>query len=174
MISDTKDGSIKINVVKSAARRKTLQAKYDDKNCMLTVAVPVIAKDEEIREFVDRCLKKLKSRQKSERNQASLHRRALELARKYFGLSMKFKSISYTDNYTRAWGKCYTATGEICIHNRLIDFPEWVEDYVIIHELAHLIEPNHGPAFWKLAERYSLKERAVGFLMAKGIEEEEI
>ena len=44
--------------------------------------------------------------------------------------------------------------------------PAWVLDAVIVHELAHLIEPNHSPAFWELANRYPRQERASGFLEA--------
>ena len=46
--------------------------------------------------------------------------------------------------------------------------PGWVLDSVLIHELAHIAEPNHGPAFQELISRYELAERASGYLMALG------
>ena len=48
--------------------------------------------------------------------------------------------------------------------SRLRDFPPWVVDYVILHELSHLLVPGHGPEFWELACRYERTERARGFL----------
>jgi hypothetical protein len=42
--------------------------------------------------------------------------------------------------------------------------PAWVVDYVLLHELAHLLERGHTPAFWRLVDRYPRAERAKGFL----------
>ena len=49
--------------------------------------------------------------------------------------------------------------------------PAWVRDYVVMHELAHLLVAGHGPRFWELVNRYPLTERARGYLMAVGLEE---
>jgi predicted metal-dependent hydrolase len=49
-----------------------------------------------------------------------------------------------------------------------------VLDYVIVHELAHLRYHGHGPRFRALVDRYPLAERARGFLIAKGLEPEEV
>ena len=59
------------------------------------------------------------------------------------------------------------------LSSALARFPDWVVDYVIVHELAHLEQPNHTPEFWRLVERYPKAERARGYLLAKGGEEGE-
>ena len=52
-------------------------------------------------------------------------------------------------------------------------FPGWVLDAVIVHELAHLVEANHSPAFHALADRYPKQERAHGFLLAMQLTDED-
>jgi predicted metal-dependent hydrolase len=71
------------------------------------------------------------------------------------------------------WGSCTPSTGELRLSNRLAAWPPWVLDYVIVHELAHLVEFDHSPAFHALVDRYPLAERARGFLIAKSQGEED-
>ncbi|TNE64231.1 MAG: M48 family peptidase [Bacteroidetes bacterium] len=51
------------------------------------------------------------------------------------------------------WGSCST-NGNINLSTRLLFAPQEVQDYVIVHELAHLVELNHSDRFWALVERY--------------------
>jgi predicted metal-dependent hydrolase len=66
------------------------------------------------------------------------------------------------------WGSCTPENGTIRISTRVASFPGWVLDSVILHELAHLVEPGHGKEFQAIIDRYPYAERARGFLIAAG------
>ena len=80
-------------------------------------------------------------------------------------LSARIKRISsktkipfnkvFTKEYKSKWGLCYYTKKNICLNWKLIMAPVPVIDYVIIHELCHLVEPNHSRSFWK--EIYNVK-----------------
>ena len=62
------------------------------------------------------------------------------------------------------WASCTPADGTIRISERLRDVPGWVVDYVLVHELTHLLEPGHDERFWAWVHRYPRSERAMGYL----------
>lgn len=71
--------------------------------------------------------------------------RLRELAARH-GLNVS--RVSIRDQRWR-WGSC-SPNGHICLNWRLVRMPEWIRDYVLIHELMHLKRMDHSPAFWKL------------------------
>ena len=62
------------------------------------------------------------------------------------------------DQRTR-WGSC-SAQGNLNFNWRLTLAPREVLDYVVVHELAHLVEMNHGKAFWRLVSRWCPDHKA--------------
>lgn len=79
------------------------------------------------------------------RARRELPARLLELAA-VAGLIVSRVSIR---NQRWRWGSC-SPDGHICLNWRLVTMPEWVRDYVLIHELMHLKRMDHSRAFWKL------------------------
>lgn len=73
-------------------------------------------------------------------------------------------TIRWSAQQQQRWGSCTTVTGRIRISERVRPLPDWVGDYVIVHELAHLFEGSHSARFWKLVRHYPLADRAHGFL----------
>jgi predicted metal-dependent hydrolase len=90
--------------------------------------------------------------------------RARKLARQY-GFPRP-QIVRWADNMTQRWGSCTPEDGALRISSRLAAHPAWVLDYVIVHELAHLVIPHHGADFDALVDRYPFAERARGFLIA--------
>jgi predicted metal-dependent hydrolase len=74
-----------------------------------------------------------------------LPERLLQLAQQ-FGLGVSRVSVR---NQQSRWGSC-SPNGHICLNWRLVTMPDWVRDYVIIHELMHLKRLDHSRKFWKL------------------------
>jgi len=96
---------------------------------------------------------------------ADLEERARRLNRTLFGGELTWQSIRWVTNQGHRDGSCTPAEGTIRVSDRMQGVPSWVLDYVLVHELAHLLEPNHSEAFWALVRRYPLAERARGFLL---------
>lgn len=94
-----------------------------------------------------------------------LERRAAELNRRFFGGRLRWASVAYAPQQRR-WGSCTFTAGVIRISDRAARVPEFVRDYILVHELAHLVHADHGPHFWELVNGYPLAERARGYLLA--------
>ncbi|AGL20767.1 hypothetical protein L083_7257 [Actinoplanes sp. N902-109] len=73
-------------------------------------------------------------------------------------------SVRWVTNQNGRWGSCTPDDGTIRISHRIQEMPDWVIDYVLLHELAHLVVPSHNTAFWELVSRYPKSERARGYL----------
>ena len=117
------------------------------------------------REWVDRMVARLSAQDRRRRPpDADLMLRASELSRRYLGGVARPVSVSWVANQHSRWGSCTPADRTIRLSTRLRGMPSWVIDYVLVHELAHLIEQGHGPRFWALVESYPRTERARGYL----------
>jgi predicted metal-dependent hydrolase len=76
-------------------------------------------------------------------------RRVDELNDKFF--QQTIKNIRFKQNHTN-WGSC-SSTGNLNFSSRLLFAPQIVQDYVIVHELAHLVELNHSDRFWAIVAK---------------------
>ena len=150
-----------VTVIRSPRRKKSAQARLV--NGVLEVRIPARSSKAEEARLVAQFRRRFE--REAAADQVDLKVRAARLARRH-GLP-KPTEIRWVSNQAHRWGSCTPDTGVIRLSDRMAAFPTWVIDHVIVHELAHLVERGHGPAFHDLAGRYPLAERAEGFLIAK-------
>jgi predicted metal-dependent hydrolase len=102
------------------------------------------------------------------RNDADLQLRAEQVNRRHFHNKIHWNAIRWVSNMQTRLGSCTgggPTDGEIRISDKIKDWPEWVIDYVIAHELLHRKHPNHSSAFWdELKTAYPRTEQARGFI----------
>lgn len=151
---------LSVEVVRSKRRKKTAQAYMLDGR--LRVLVPAGLEPEFEAGLIEDLVTKTRRRISSE--DVDLSVRARRLAKRY-GLPVPV-SIEWSNRQLRRWGSCTVSEGRIRISDRLATMPDWVLDWVILHELAHLVVPDHGERFRALVSQYELGERAEGYLIA--------
>lgn len=163
---------MEIKIVRSERRASTVSARVVAGQ--MEVRAPATMSDAELQPVIEKFKQRFEKRRiKRSLDDAVLRQRAHDLNRQHFAGKLVWRSIAWSAGQEQRWGSCTPENGTIRLSHRLAGVPEWVCDYVLMHELAHLLEANHGPRFWALVNRYPRAERARGYLMALAGEEAE-
>lgn len=101
---------------------------------------------------------------RSQRSDTELMARAVQLSREHVRGAPRPSSVSWVDNQHSRWASCTPGSGTIRVSTRVAGMPQWVVDGLLVHELAHLIEGNHGPRFQALVRGYPRYAEAMAFL----------
>jgi predicted metal-dependent hydrolase len=129
------------------------------------VAIPARFTRAQEREWVRRMVTRLAIQEGRRRpSDDELAARAVELSDRFLGGRARPSGITWSSNQGRRWGSCTSLDGTIRISDRVRGMPAWVLDYVLLHELTHLLHAGHGPEFWAALSAYPRTERARGFL----------
>ena len=148
-----------IHIVRSTRRKRTIQAKQEEGE--FWIYLPSGMSQAEENKWIDRMMNATERRK--QRHQLNtdevLWKRAHELNTLFFDGVLEFHIRFVTNQHTR-FGSCTSSTKRIRISDRVRTMPRWVQDYVILHELTHLVYPNHSKKFWEKVNQYRYAERA--------------
>jgi predicted metal-dependent hydrolase len=152
-----------VEVRRSARRRRTVSAYREGDR--IVVLIPARMSRAQEAEWVETMVARVERAEARRRpGDDDLLRRATALSREWLDGRAEPSSVRWVDNQRSRWGSCTPADRTIRLSRRLQDMPAWVVDYVLVHELAHLLEPGHNPRFWALVGRYPRAEQAKAWL----------
>lgn len=153
--------------VRRSARRRRSVAAYIESG-VVVVLIPASLSQAEERRHVAELMAKLSAGQAAKRRRrgtdVALAGRAEELSDSFLDGRAKPSSVRWTGNQSKRWGSCSPENGTIRLSTRLQGMPGHVIDYVLLHELAHLIEPSHNDRFWSLVDPFPRTQWARGYL----------
>jgi predicted metal-dependent hydrolase len=152
-----------VEVRRSGRRRRTVSAYREGGRTI--VLIPARFTKAEERHWVNTMLGRLAAGDRRRRpDDSELSARARALSSRYLDGAARPTSVRWVGNQLSRWGSCTPADGTIRVSERLKGMPGYVLDYVLLHELAHLLRPAHDREFWRLLSAYPRVERARGYL----------
>ncbi len=156
-------GTPEVEVRRSKQRRRTIQARLEGNR--IIVMIPAAYTKAQERLAVEQMVAKLLARAPRLRpSDEELRKRAKHLSDTYLGGLARPESVRWVSNQRSRWGSCTPGERTIRLSERLQGMPGWVVDYVLVHELAHLIEPSHSDEFWAWVHNFPQAEKAKGYL----------
>lgn len=154
--------TLPVKVIRSQRRKKSSAARIV--NGVVEVRIPAWMNAEQEADAVTSLAARIEKKRAITEAGVDLMARARTLAHVY-KLPVP-REIRWVTNQNTLWGSCSFDDGIVRISSRLLPAPDWVLDYVILHEVTHLVESDHGAEFHRLMQRYPKAERAEGFLEA--------
>jgi hypothetical protein len=157
---------MRVEVRRSARRKRSVSAYVDGDTVVVQIPAWFSKKQEAewVEKMVARALQKTATAGRRVRSDEELMRRATELSAAYLDGRARPSSVRWVTAMRTRWASCTPGDRSIRVSERLKSMPIWVQDYVLVHELAHLIEAGHTPRFWELVAAYPKTERARGYL----------
>ncbi len=155
---------MEVEIRRSTRRKRNITARRE--NGRTIILMPAHLSTAEERRHVESLIARLDAREQRRRpTDEGLQARARWLSEEYLDGRAVPTSVRWVSNQSKRWGSCTIEDRTIRLSDRLAGMPEWVVDAVLVHELAHLIESDHGPRFRALVERYPHHLKAEGFLL---------
>jgi predicted metal-dependent hydrolase len=143
----------RVEIRTSTRRHKTIAAHWEGDTIVVTVPHRLPKRDRQA--YADELVAKLVAdRTRSRPTDAALTERAAVLSHRYLDGRAVASAVTWSSRQRRRWGSCSTAEGTIRISDLLKGVPGWVLDTVLVHELAHLIHPEHSAEFHQLVNRH--------------------
>ncbi|GAB3847742.1 M48 metallopeptidase family protein [Nesterenkonia populi] len=168
----TVDGH-EVIVIRSARRTRTVSG--DQVGGLLRLRVPARTSRRELDKHARAFRRRMASKgSAAAAGDGALAERASALSAKYLDGIPQPTSVTWSSQQLRRWGSTTSTTGTVRLSARLKHMPGWVVDAVLVHELAHLLEPDHGAAFKKLVDRYPRTAEADAFLAGVSWAEENL
>ena len=156
-------GGAEIRLIRNPRRKRTISA-YREQGAIV-IQIPAKLPARELNDLIPEMVQRVLSREAREKvNENELFARSLELLAMYLPeFSERPVSVTWRTMNER-WGSCTTVDRTIRISDRLNGVPQYVLDYILVHELIHLRIPDHGGDFQDLLDRFGDSDRACAFL----------
>jgi predicted metal-dependent hydrolase len=153
-----------VEVRRSKRRRRTVSAYREGDRIIVLIPASLTRRQEA--EWVEAMVARIeKSERRRRPTDDDLHTRAVALSDEFLGGLAQPVSVRWVENQRSRWGSCTPGDRTIRLSARVQGMPQWVIDYVLVHELAHLLAPGHDAAFWAWVDRYPQAEKAKGYLL---------
>lgn len=156
-------GGAEIRVIRSTRRKRSMSA-YREHGAIV-IQVPARLSNSKVSEVIPELVQKILNREAREKmTENALFARSLHLLDLYLPefttrpVSVEWRSMN------ERWGSCTTIDRTIRISDRLNGAPDYVIDYLLVHELIHLEIPDHGTRFESLLSRFEGGEKASAYL----------
>ncbi|MEY3108035.1 MAG: hypothetical protein RL730_386 [Actinomycetota bacterium] len=156
-------GGAEIKVVRSSRRSRSISAYREHGS--IVIQVPAHLSNSKIQAVIPEMVEKVLTREAREKiSDSDLFAKARALQARYLPeFQVEAASVKWRKMDER-WGSCTTVDRTIRISERLNGAPDYVLDYILVHELIHLEIPDHGENFHSLLARFERSDLANAYL----------